>query len=197
MIQVKLFCLGIAILISLVCIYTLWSFDKPRLGILFFKSTTSVSTNWTESESVFYVEPGYFHSAANVSVALSSKYADAFKSFKKEVSLDHIVWTEVHLYSSLPNTTESSEYSWVGYIDLNKISIPFYERTYVPPQQLNVNATKEDVMNSLIGKVIVHSIVTPKDFTLTVLVFIAILGTSFGILNSLVPEVYNSYKSRN
>jgi hypothetical protein len=134
--------------------------------------------------------PSYFHSVARVYAYFSSPYASTFKTFEVKMSLDNISWTTVPLLDSQSN--ELGKFADLGLVDLSGIVLVINVKCYIPPQQVQLppNVTKEDLLNSVRGNIIIHKEMAPKDTVAVILVGATLFGTLFGIVLKVADELF-------
>lgn len=135
------------------------------------------------------IEPSYFDSVGKVYAVGYSPYANFLKELRLEVSVDKDYWADVPIYSTPPNRKNLTMFADLGYVNLNQVKINFYGKTSFTQQiELPGSISKEEFLNSLKVSIEIEKINSPKDWVLLFLVFIATLGSAYGILNSILPN---------
>jgi len=164
--------------------------DRPQVLGFTRISTLTVSENFDEFKVDITLAPQYFSSVGKFYVALSSHYSNSFENFKVEMSLDENNWTEVPLYLSLPDFSDTSKFADLGYINLNQFTITVYGKYSIPPQQLQLipGISKEDVLNSFNGSLFINPIITGRDWVLIILLFISSWSLVLGILRFVLSN---------
>ena len=132
--------------------------------------------------------PSYFTSVGRVYVYFSSPYATAFKTFEVNMSLDNASWKRVPLLNSQSN--DRAKFADLGLIDLNRLLIVIYGRYYVPPQevQLPPNVTKEDLLKSLRGNIMIERETAPRDRIIELLVDVTLFGVFLRVADLLFSK---------
>lgn len=133
--------------------------------------------------------PSYFDSRGQVYITMSSPYLKYFKVLKLDTSLDNDTWIEVQQTSEIPKIEDTSKFTFIGWVDLTQLKIKIYLRLFAPPQTVThpSNITTEQ-LTSFNVSIWIHPVLTPKDYTLLGLVFISLLGASYGILYSFLKK---------
>jgi hypothetical protein len=134
--------------------------------------------------------PSYFQSVGRVYAYFSSPYASTFKTFEVRMSLDNVSWTTVPLLDSQSN--ELGKFADLGLVDLSGIVLEINIKCYIPAQQVHLppNVTKEDLLNSVRGNIIIHKEMAPKDTVAVILVGATLFGTLFGIVLKVADELF-------
>lgn len=141
-----------------------------------------------EKHSSFVITSGkrYFSSMGKVYSAISSQYIEYFDKIRIEMSTSGQTYEEIQIHEDKLEGKNTDRMTEIGYINLDQIHHEIYIKRYVPPQELSLplDVSKEDVLRSFDGHILVSPIKTRKDIVILIIVFIAALGTSFTILNS-------------
>lgn len=129
--------------------------------------------------------PSYFTSVGRVYVYFSSPYATMFKTFEVNMSLDNVSWKEVPLLDSQSN--DRTKFADLGLVDLSRLVVVIYGRYYVPPQkvQLPPNVTKEDLLKSLKGNIMIQREPAPRDTIIELLVDVTLFGVFLRVADLL------------
>lgn len=189
-IEGQIISLILSFLIAGIITYTLSKWGKPQTLELKLESILTISPDIREFSLPITISPSYFSSVGKVYVTLSSPYREFLKEFKIEMSVDNYSWLEIPPYTTLPDRTELKKFVELGYVNLNQVRMMIYGKSFIPPQKIKLpsSVSKEDFLKSFEGNIVINPIKTRKDITLLVLVFVSILGTTYGILNSIMSK---------
>jgi len=180
----------ISVSIALIITHLLSELDKPKMLKVSLGSTLNISSDINEYLLPVTITPSYFSSVGKIYVALSSPHSESLKEYRIEMSVDNYSWLEIPLHTVLPDKSEINKFIELGYVNLNEVRTMIYIRSFIPPQQIKLpsDVSKKDFLNSFEGSIGIKPIKTPKDITLLILVFVSLLGTTYGILNSITPK---------
>ncbi len=109
------------------------------------------------------------------------------------MSMDNKTWVESTLSVkplNCSNVTNTTDFSFIGFINLNQLKIPFarvYTLSLIKPQKIPVpeGVTKEDVLNSVFVCTRTQPWLTSNDVALRFVLFITLLGLPILIIEFL------------
>jgi hypothetical protein len=182
-------------MLSFFILFLLLEVDKVQYLPVPLKVSHEVSEEVLEFQLPIMISPSYFSSLGKIYAYISSPYIKGFKEIKIELSADNLLWKEIPIYTAPPNQNDEVE---VGYIDLNKVNTVLYGRSYIPPQEIEKpnNVTKEQVLGSFKGNLIIKPIKTARDNILFIIIFITTFGVIYTILYSFISPTF-SYQRKN
>jgi len=173
---------------ALIIVFILWQLDKPQV-LSFQAPNFTISPNTEEFKIRITLSSTYFRSRGRLYATMSSPFVGSFVRFSLNMSLDGVDWLEVPPRIEPPTPDNKTSYTYLGHVDLSQAAVVIQGRYLVPPQTLlPTNATKNAILSSFKGSVLVEPVLMPKDYVLLLLSFVALFNMLLAVLNAAFPS---------
>lgn len=174
----------LSLIISLEICFFIWIFDKPSTPQPMGLQEYNVSEEPIITKQAMTISPGYFSTFGEVHAVIYSPYINYSKNIKFWMSLNGVDFKEIRILSYSPSKREIENLEKVGYVDLTNINNKIWVKSFIPPQQMLLPSgiSEDKFLGSFNGSVLIKPKKTGRELILIFIIFVSLLGVSYGIL---------------